>query len=191
MAYINGRFNAGSRKPRNLPPLFSPENQEWVSCLGFERDELIDFLEQTGVRHSLVRLITAAEIDSATPVGDEPIGCLEGSSNTQDGVPHLGVSTPDIADAFAGLGEWDAQAWRRVTEIAWAQPALMQPGRPGKNGATRWNPVQLAQLAMPQRDIKLDAFGRRFRDEKVLASWLKIWQEYEENERWYGGKAQS
>jgi hypothetical protein len=58
MAYLNGKFDAGLKHPRGLPPLFDGVDRHWLECLGFERGALIDFLDYQNVPHELVRYST-------------------------------------------------------------------------------------------------------------------------------------
>ncbi|WP_144162303.1 hypothetical protein [Paraburkholderia sp. BCC1885] len=88
LAYLDGRFNAGSRKPRSLPPLFSPENQEWLNCLGFECVELDAWLDQAGIPHDLM---VSVDADEAMP----------DSSSVAQPSPSLSKSPPDAEQGFS------------------------------------------------------------------------------------------
>jgi hypothetical protein len=134
-------------------------NLELVQGIGFGRADLARFLDRSGVSH-----------------------LLQGESKP-------GLPTPDVAAAFAGLGEWNEDQWaKNLPQAAWAKDACVREGRRGKNGAAQWDPVRLAQLATAPREITLDEWGRIFRMKDALKPWLAEWEKYESHERWYGGK---
>ncbi|WP_156126650.1 hypothetical protein [Burkholderia sp. 9120] len=145
---------------------FNMSNLDVAQKVGFDKISVIDFLKRCGISHTLA---------------EEGVVAADGS------LKKLGLRTPDMAAAFANLGGWDDQEWaKNLPQAAWAKDARIQPGRRGKNGAAVWDPVRLAQLATPLRDIDLRDWGRRFRESKLLQPWRERWLEYERNEHWYG-----
>lgn len=98
------------------------------------------------------------------------------------------LTTSEISIAFQGIGEWTAEQWaENITQGAWAKAdgARTQPGKKGRNGSARWNPVRLALVALGHDLGKLDDFGKAFRYQVILQPWLDTWREEEEKRRWY------
>lgn len=139
-------------------------NLDFVQKVGFERGDMVRFLKARDISYSLAD-------DGAI---------LAGSRG------NLGLSTPDIATAFAKLGDWTDQEWAKyLPQVKWAKAACVQKGGRGKGRAARWDPVRLAQLATPVRKVGLPAWGRRFHENMLLQPWLEKWLEYERQDHWY------
>lgn len=144
-----------------------------VSELGFDRAEIVAFLDLHEISHSLqVTTKEGAVVQSKLPSG---------------------LPTPDMAASFAGLGTWGVENWVRcLNETKWPEPACMKKGVPGRRreGAALWDPIRLAQLVLAREHcgIDLNMLGRRFRRSAELQPWLSDWVEFENQVRWFGEK---
>ncbi|MDR5814980.1 hypothetical protein QCE62_15465 [Caballeronia sp. LZ033] len=98
MAYLNGKFDAGLKQPRGLPPLFHRVDRHWVECLGFERGALIDFLDCQNVSHELVR----SRIRRCA--GAENLATGSGAATSIDeSTSHLRFIYPELCDRERSL----------------------------------------------------------------------------------------
>ncbi|WP_317915344.1 MULTISPECIES: hypothetical protein [Cupriavidus] len=142
-----------------------------ISELGFELAEIVAFLDRHDITHSF-------------QVAKEGGGIVQ--EDSQPGLP-----TPDMAAAFAGLSEWGIKQWTKcLNEVKWPGSARITKGRPGqgREGADRWDPIILADLARKHRKISLSSLRRKFRETAQLQPWLAGWKEYEDREIWYGSE---
>jgi len=220
-AYQSGRFDNWPR----LSDIQShegkyerPEDAQRLREIGFDRNELIEYLDKIGIPHTLGEVCSVAEnvqqsasdnvpfemaSDSNHAIhpaivqdnsGQEQIGNQSEYTPTQAESQVLnkrpvkvGLPTRYIANAFDGPGNWNEEKWaKNLPQVAWAKTAITHRGRRGKGGATLWNPVLLAQLAMENRraPINMRQFAAVFRT-KMLEPWLDEWREYEEKEKYF------
>ena len=107
---------------------------------------------------------------------------VAGSAN--DGEALKGLATAQIAVIFDGL-PYTAENWpRRLSDIKWLQPALVELGAAG--GATSlWCPATLARLihgrgSGPARQSTLETLNKRFKSNPVLEPWRAAWNEHYE-----------
>lgn len=91
-----------------------------------------------------------------------------------------GLSTPDIAAAFDGLGGWSEEQWNKNLGdgAQWLVPARRQQGRRGKGRPSVWDPVHLAKLLVDHRGGYLPAITTAFRKHPSLEPWRRQWGEY-------------
>ena len=107
---------------------------------------------------------------------------VAGSAN--DGEALKGLATAQIAVIFDGL-PYTAENWpRRLSDIKWLQPALVELGAAG--GATSlWCPATLARLIHarkrgPAKQSTLETLNKRFKSNPVLEPWRAAWNEHYE-----------
>ncbi|CAJ9608830.1 Uncharacterised protein [Burkholderia pseudomallei] len=124
---------------------------------------------------------TVAGTSSAMP------GLTEAANSNTSGIAaasrgdsFVGLSTPDMAAAFDGLGGWSEEQWNKNLGdgAQWLAPARRQQGRRGKGRPNVWDPVHLAKLLIDHRGGPLQAITAAFRKHPSLEPWRQQWREY-------------
>ncbi|WP_146014014.1 hypothetical protein [Trinickia dabaoshanensis] len=96
------------------------------------------------------------------------------------GYAFVGLSTPDMAAAFDGLGGWSEEQWNKNLGdgAQWLVPARRQQGRRGRGRPSVWDPVHLAKLLAEHRGASVPSITAAFRKHSSLEPWRRQWDEY-------------
>jgi hypothetical protein len=171
---------AKERSPQSCPiePVVA-ENGQWddreflrALNVGFDRPEVIRFLDATNLSHRLHPAKTRLEEAAVHP---DVIDVTRG------------LTSPEIAEAFATLSGWTKGKWEKrlgdVKRIVWLQEALIEAGHAGRDSAI-WDPVKLA-LGLQKRNKRRVPWQQleTVFDRPDLRPWIEKWkrgrQEYE------------
>lgn len=123
----------------------------------------------------------------AEEVSDEQVEFSESEQEFNNKKLSLtGLKTRDMACAFAGLNEWNADKWKKCLSDGpkWILEARIQPGRRGVRAAL-WDPYKLAKLAREKKSIPLDKLGHAFQHVSTLSPWKEQWATYESESRYF------
>lgn len=142
--------------------------------IGFDRAELVAFLDKNQIGHNLT--------PSPAPVPqDAPVGAVIASGGVvTDKAGPVPLTTGDIAFCFAGL------RWK--TELAWKKPLGDKPkwlsacvAIPGARGVseTRWNPVSIGAALVRDGHVQQHSVRAKFQTMDLLKPWLEAWKTYE------------
>lgn len=163
--------------PKLEQPLSIEQEGQWGDIaqylrafqIGFDRHELVQFLNTTGIRHCIVGGLPATRAS-----GSEGAASADG-----DPVP---LDTGDIAKAFARVHFRDEKRWRTALgdeRNEWLLPARVKKGRAGKPPHT-WNPVRLAELLLEKKKATSEQLDTVFKHE-ALRAWLNRWEKFQKN----------
>ncbi|SOE70535.1 hypothetical protein SAMN05414139_03809 [Burkholderia sp. D7] len=173
---------AKERSPQSCPiePVVA-ENGQWdhreflrALNIGFDRPEAIRFLNATNLSHRLQQHPAKVKLEEAT-VYPDVVDVTRG------------LTSPEIAEAFAALSGWTKGKWENrlgdVKRIVWLQAALIEAGHAGRDRAI-WDPVKLALglQKSKKRRVPWHQLEMLF-DRPDLRPWIEQWrsgrQEYE------------
>ena len=109
---------------------------------------------------------------AASPTEPAPAG---GANAAVDGPPPL--TSPQIADAFNGIGDLSEQQWRaRLGEPPkWLDVERTRASIGTAPKPSTWWPLELARI-LTKRGVAYECLNRKFVNERALKPWLPKWQ---------------